>query len=174
MEILEIFKNRRSVRQYTGDEIPAEKLEKVLKAGLTSASGRAKRPWEFIVVKDKNTLQTMQNCRAAGAKMLAEADCAIVVIADPDKTDVWVEDSSIAMANMHLAADALGLGSCWIQGRLRDSADGISTETFLRNLLHFPSSYRLEAILSLGVPASHPAAYEDKDLPMEKIHYEKF
>ena len=40
--------------------------------------------------------------------MLEGADAAIVVIADPDKTDVWVEDASIAMANMHLAADALG------------------------------------------------------------------
>ena len=106
--------------------------------------------------------------------MLAGADCAVVVIADPDKTDVWVEDASSAMANMHLAADALGLGSCWIQGRLRDSADGRSTETYLRELLAYPDTYRLEAILSLGMPASHAPAYEDSDLPMDKIHYEKY
>ena len=48
--------------------------------------------------------------------MLAGADSAVVVIADPEKTDVWTEDCSIAMAYMHLAADSLGLGSCWIQG----------------------------------------------------------
>ena len=174
MNILSVFKHRRSVRQYTGENIPQEVLEQVLKAGLTSASGRARRPWEFVVVQNKETLQKMASCRAAGAKMLEGADCAIVVIADPDKTDVWVEDASIAMANMHLAADALGWGSCWIQGRLREAADGRSTETYLRELLHYPDSYRLEAILSLGMAKEHPAAYEDGDLPMEKIHYEQF
>ncbi len=174
MSILSIFKHRRSVRQYTGESIPQEVLEQVLKAGLTSASGRARRPWEFVVVRNKEVLEKMASCRAGGAQMLAGADCAIVVIADPNKTDVWVEDASIAMANMHLAADALGLGSCWIQGRLRDSADGRSTETYLRELLHYPDDYRLEAILSLGMPASHAPAYEDSDLPMDKIHYEKF
>ncbi len=174
MNILSIFKNRRSVRQYTAEHIPQETLEQVLKAGLTSASGRNRRPWEFIVVRDKAVLEQMVNCRTGGAQMLANADCAIVVVADPNKTDVWVEDASIAMANMHLAADALGLGSCWIQGRLRDSSDGRSAEGYLRDLLHFPSDYRLEAILSLGMPQSHAPAYEDSDLPMDKIHYDKF
>ena len=174
MNILSVFKNRRSVRQYTGETIPQELLEQVLKAGLTSASGRARRPWEFIVVRDKDTLQKMSKCRAGGAGMLEGADAAIVVIADPDKTDVWVEDASIAMANMHLAADALGIGSCWIQGRLREAGDGRLTETYLRELLHYPDTYRLEALLSLGMPASHAPAYEDSDLLMEKIHYERY
>lgn len=174
MNILSVFQNRRSVRQYTEDAIPNELLEQVLKAGLCSASGRAIRPWELIVVQDPQVLAQMANCRAAGAKMLEKAKAAVVVIADPDKTDVWIEDASIVMANMHLAADALGLGSCWIQGRLREAADGRLTESYLRDLLHFPSTYRLEAILSLGMPANHAPAYEDKDLHKEKIHYERF
>ena len=174
MDILSVFKHRRSVRQYTGEAIPQQLLDQVLKAGLTSASGRAKRPWEFIVVRKKETLQKMTKCRTGGAQMLEGADCAIVVIADPDKTDVWVEDASIAMANMHLMADSLGLGSCWIQGRLRESADGRSTETYLRELLHYPDTYRWEAILSLCMPQNHPASYEDGDLPFEKIHEERF
>ena len=53
MSILSIFKHRRSVRQYTGEAIPQEILEQVLKAGLTSASGRARRPWEFVIVRNK-------------------------------------------------------------------------------------------------------------------------
>jgi len=174
MNMLSVFKHRRSVRQYTGESIPQEMLEQVLKAGLTSASGRNRRPWEFIVVRDKAVLEKMVSARTGGAQMLAGADCAIVVIADRDKTDVWVEDASITMANMHLMADSLGLGSCWIQGRCREAVDGTTTETYLRNLLHYPSNYALLAILSLGMPASHPAPYEDSDLPMEKIHYERF
>ena len=59
MELLEIMQRRRSVRTYTGEPIPAEKIEQVLQAGLFSASGRSRRPWEFIVVRDRATLDKM-------------------------------------------------------------------------------------------------------------------
>ena len=174
MELIEIMKNRRSVRKYTQEHIPEEKLEKILQAGLLSASGRARRPWEFIVVRNKETLKSISECRVGAAKMLEGADTAIVVIADPDKTDVWTEDCSIAMANMHLMADSLGVGSCWIQGRLREAPDGRTTEEYLRKLLQFPEEYKLEAILSLGMPSQHPDPYSIEELPMEKVHREKY
>lgn len=174
MELLEMMKNRRSVRAYTGEPVPEEKLEKILQAGLLSASGRATRPWEFILVRDKETLKQMAKARAAGAKMLEEADSAVVVLGDETKTDVWTEDCSIAMANMHLMADSLGVGSCWIQGRLREAPGNRTTEEYLRELLHYPEHYRLEATLSLGMPQAHPAAYELGQLAMEKVHREAF
>lgn len=174
MELLKTMQSRRSVRTYTEEHISEEQLEKVLQAGLLSASGRAIRPWEFIVVRNKETLAKMAESRAAGAAMLTGADCAIVVLGDAEKTDVWTEDCSIAMANMHLMADALGLGSCWIQGRLRMAADGRTTEEFLRELLKFPENYKLEAILSLGMPQNHPAAYELDALDLSKVHREVF
>ena len=151
MDLLEIMRKRRSIRRYTGEKIPEEKLETILQAGLLSASGRAIRPWEFIVVQDKDTLQYLSDSRIGAAKMLQGADCAIVVIGDSEKTDVWIEDCSIAMAQMHLMADSLGVGSCWIQGRLRE-AEGKTTEEYVREKLEFPESFRLEAILSLGIP----------------------
>ena len=175
MELMEMMKNRRSVRQYTQERIPEETMEKVLQAGLLAPSGRARRPWEFILVRDREILKKMSECREGGAaKMLAGADSAVVVIADPEKTDVWTEDCSIAMAYMHLAADSLGLGSCWIQGRLRNAPGGRTTEEYLRDLLGFPESFRLEAILSLGVPENHPAPRTESDLPAEKIHPGRF
>lgn len=173
-ELLENMRSRRSVRRYTGEAVPEEVLEKVLKAGLLSPSGRAIRPWEFIVVREKETLEKMAECRVGAAKMLAFADTAIVVIADGEKQDVWTEDCSIAMAYMHLAADALGLGSCWIQGRLREAEDGRTTEEYLRDLLKFPETHRLEAILSLGIPQEHGEAYPVDSLLTQKIHREKF
>ena len=166
--------NRRSVRTYTGEKIEDEKLEMILKAGLAAPSGRGRRPWEFIVVRDKDTLACMSESRKFGAGMLTGADCAIVVVADEEKTDVWTEDCSIAMAYMHLMADSLGVGSCWIQGRLRTAPDEVTTEEKLRKLLGFPDSYRLEAILSLGVSKEHPEARTVEDLPDGKIHPEKF
>lgn len=172
MELIEMMKNRRSVRTYTDEAIPEEKLTLILQAGLLSASGRAIRPWEFIVVRDKEMLCKMAGCREGSADMLKGASCAIVVLADPQKTDVWTEDCSIAMANMHLMADSLGIGSCWIQGRLRTAAGGKETsEEYLRSLLHFPETCCLEAILSLGIPKSHPKPRTLEELPMEKIHW---
>lgn len=174
MELLEMMRNRRSVRKYTGAPVPEGNLEKILQAGLLSASGRAIRPWEFIVVRDKETLKQMAGSRTAGAKMLENADCAVVVLGDEEKTDVWTEDCSIAMANMHLMADSLGVGSCWIQGRLREASDGRTTEAYLRELLGYPEHFRLEAILSLGMPENHPEPHKTEELQREKVHQEKF
>ena len=174
MELINIMKKRRSIRKYSRETIENSKLEKILQAGLLSASGKGKRPWEFIVVKDKDALKNMSQCRIGAAKMLENADCAIVVVADSEKTDVWVEDCSVAMANMHLMADSLGIGSCWIQGRLRTDVSGESTECYLRNMLEFPEKYKLEAILSLGIPAENPEPYELPSFPNEKVHWEKF
>ena len=174
MDLLEIMQKRRSVRNYTGEKVTEENLLKILQAGLLSASGRAIRPWEFIVVRSRETLKAMAECRVAGSRMLDGADCAIVVLGDESKTDVWVEDCSIAMANMHLMADSLGVGSCWIQGRLREAPGGRTTEAYLRELLEFPENYRLEAILSLGMPQNHPGAYELGDLLEGKVHRERF
>lgn len=116
----------------------------------------------------------MAECRVSGSKMLESADCAIVVLGDETKTDVWVEDCSIAMADMHLMADSLGVGSCWIQGRLREAPGNRTKEEYVRELLHYPEHYRLEAILSMGMPQTHPAAHELEQLATDKVHREEF
>lgn len=174
MELLELMRTRRSIRVYSGEAIPEEKLTMVLQAGLLSPSGKNTRPWEFIVVRDKERLEALSGCRIGASKMLAGADCAIVVLGDETKTDTIIEDCSIAMAQMHLMAHALGLGSCWIQVRLRPAPDGGTTEEYLRKCLGFPANLRPEAILSLGVPARMG---EEKELPGpndEKLHFEQY
>lgn len=174
MDLMEIMKCRKSVRTYTGETIREENLEQIVKAGLLSASGRAIRPWELIVVREKEMLEKMADCRDHGAKMLEGADAAIVVIADESKTDVWTEDCSIVMANMHLYASSIGVGSCWIQGRLRQSADGDSTEAYLRKLLGYPENCRLEAILSLGIAEKQSEARKLPEELWQKVHRERY
>ena len=144
-QLMEIFLSRRSIRSYTGEPVPMEKLNQIIMAGLSSASGRAARPWELIVV-----------------------------LGDETKSDVWTEDCSIVMANMHLMASALGVGSCWIQGRDREAIDGGSTEDYLRRILQFPWECRLEAILSLGMPDEELPARTPESLPFNKVHINKF
>lgn len=191
MDLLEIMRRRRSVRKYTSEHIDDEKIEKVLQAGMLSASSRGRRPWEFILVRKRETLERMADARVSGAAMLKGADAAIVVIADPQKCDVWIEDCSIVMTNMHLMADHLGLGSCWVQGRLRlapesadihegrsgEEKDETTTDEYIRKLLGFPETYRLEAVLSLGMPVSHPDPYdmcEVMDRMTDKVHLERY
>ncbi|WP_434309196.1 nitroreductase family protein [Hominifimenecus sp. rT4P-3] len=174
MEFIDLLLARRSVRQYTGEKIPAEKLEKILQAGLLSPSSRNRRPWEFVVVQEKETLQKLSHCRVGSAKMLEHAGCAILVFADPRKTDVWEEDCSIAMSNMHLMADSLGLGSCWIQGRLREAENGKTTEEFCREVLSVPDFYVLEAILSVGVPQEPSTPHRLDEIDRDRIHHETY
>ena len=173
-ELLNTMLHRRSIRQYTGDSISEEQLQCILQAGLLSASGRSKRPWELIVVRDRDMLNQLSGCREGAAKMLTCAGCAIVVLGDQEQSDTIIEDCSIVMANMHLMASSLGLGSCWIQGRLRNAPDGRATEAYVRELLHFPERYQLEAILSLGIPTKAATPYDLENLPYEKIHYDQF
>ena len=109
MNFLDLLKHRRSIRQYKEEAVSKEALEAIVEAGLLSPSGRNIRPWELIVVQKKETLEKMSECRVGSAKMLAGASAAIVVIADPEKTDVWTEDCSIVMSNMHNMAHDLGL-----------------------------------------------------------------
>jgi len=174
MNLLELLLKRRSIRKYTKESIPQDKLEKILQAGLLSFSGRNLKPWEFVVVRKKDFLQKLSLARKAGAGMLTDADCAIVVWGDTQKTDTWIEDCSIAMTFMHLMATELGVGSCWIQGHLREASDGTITEDYVRHLLNVPSNYKLAAILSLGIPQKEEQAHSFDELLLTKIHKEVF
>ncbi len=174
VDVLAALTARRSMRKYSGEPVPQELLERVVRAGLLSASGRKRRPWELVIVRDRNTLSKLAECRDSGAAMLAGADAAIVVLGNPEVADTWIEDCSIIMANMHLEASASGVGSCWIQGRMRTAADGRPTQNYVSELLGIPEPWQLEAILSLGIPAEQPERREFDETLMEKVHKERF
>lgn len=174
MEMMNLLHNRRSVRKYTGEAVTDEQIQMILKAGLLSPTSHNSKPWHFIVVRDREMLRYLSDCRVGSAKMLENAACAIAVLGDQDKTVCWTEDCSVALTQMHLMTEALGLGSCWIQCRLREAPDGRPTEEYVREKLAFPANIRLEAILSIGVPDQHPAPHTDDELLMERIHNEKF
>ena len=174
-DLLEIMRTRRSVRKYTAQEISDEDVKKILSAALLAPSGHSKYPCEFIVVKNRETLDKMSHCRVNVAKMLETAFAAVVVIADKEKSDTIVEDCSVAMMNMELEAASLGIGNCWIQIRGRnDSADGSTCEEYLRGILNFPEKFACQSILALGYPEKMPRQRELDKLKFEKIHYENF
>lgn len=171
MELLDIMRARRSVRRYTEDQLSDEQLRKIISAALLAPSGHSKYPCEFIVVRSRELLDKMSHCRKGVAKMLEGAAAAVVVIADRDKSDTFVEDSCVAMMNMELLATSLGIGNCWIQVRNRQAEDDSPSEEYLRGLLNFPQNFACQSILSLGMPAKEPRARELDKLPFEKVSY---
>ncbi len=172
--MLDIMLSRRSIRKYKDEPVCPEKLRAVLDAALSSATGRGKRPWEIIVIQDKETLKKLALCRQGAGRLLAEAPVGIVVIGDSELSDTWIEDCSIVMTNLHLSAHAMGLGSCWIQGRNRFGEDGRTSDENARDLLGYPENFKLLAFLSLGVPAEEKPAYTREELHHEKIREEKY
>ena len=171
MEMLEVMRNRRSVRRYTEEKISDEQLKKILSAALLAPSGHSKYPCEFIVVKNRELLEKMSHCRKGVAKMLEGAVAAVVVVADKNKSDTFVEDSCVAMMSMALSATAQGIGNCWIQVRNREAEDDSSSENFLRGILNFPENFACQAILSLGFPAKPPKARELDKLNFDKVSW---
>lgn len=171
MEMLEIMRSRRSVRRYTEEKIPDEQLKQIVSAALLAPSGHSKYPCEYIVVKNREVLEKMSRCRKTVAKMLEGAAAAVVVIADKDKSDTYVEDSCVAMMNMELLATSLGIGNCWIQIRNHDAENDSSSEEYLRGILNFPQNFACQAILSLGYPAKQPKARELDKLAFDKVSY---
>ena len=175
MELLEMMKNRRSVRKYTDQEIPEETLNQILAAGMLAPSGRSRKPWQVVVVRDPETIRALTGCRQGGVRMFQTATCAIVVVCDKNKTDTYIEDGSLFMGNMHLMASALGVGSCWVQIRLRPSdQEGVSSDAFVHSLLSIPEDMMVEAILVLGYPDEDKQPCPEPTFPNEIVHLEKW
>lgn len=171
---LSLVRNRRSIRQYADKPVEAEKIDQLLEATLRPPSSNNLKPWEFVVVTDKDLLLQLSGAKPKGAGFLKDAALGIVVCADPGKCDVWIEDASIAAAFIHLAAASLGLGSCWIQIRKRDHADGRPARERIAELLALPAHLEVEAIISVGYPAEDKAPHPKESLPFEKISYNQY
>ena len=171
MEMLDVMRRRRSVRRYTEEKISDEQLKQIVSAALLAPSGHSKYPCEFIVVKSREVLEKMSHCRKGVAKMLEGAAAAVVVVADKDKSDTFVEDSCVAMMSMQLLATSLGIGNCWIQVRGREAEDDSTSEVYLRGILNFPENFACQAILSFGYPAKEPRARELDKLNFDKVSF---
>ena len=167
-DMIELLRKRRSIRKFADKIIEPEKIEILKEALLRSPSSRGIDPWEFIFVDDSELLKQLALCKPHGAGFLKEAALGIVICADEQKSDVWVEDCSIASILVQMVAQSIGLGSCWIQIRKRKFDDHTTSEDCIRNLLNIPGGLKVESIIALGYPA------EKKDpVPRENLKYEK-
>jgi nitroreductase len=167
---LSLIEKRRSIRRYQEKPVAAEMVDVMVEAALRSPSSRGFNPWEFIVVKDRTLLEKLSRAKPHGASFLKNAPLGIVVCADPEKCDVWIEDASIASIFIHLAAESIGLGSCWIQIRKRMYNDTKTAQEYVCELLNIPQNLNVESIVAVGYPAEKKAPHQKAELQYEKIH----
>jgi len=166
--------NRRSYRKYTDELLSPDQVRLILEAALMSPAGKRKNPWHFVVVEDRDTLVALSKVKNMGAGPLASAALAIVVCADPEESDTWIEDCSIASLQMMLQCADLGLGSVWIQMRLRGDENGNTATYNIQQLLGIPANYEVLSAISIGHPNEERKPYDTDKLQWEKVHVGKF
>lgn len=166
----ELLVNRRSIRRYTSEPLKPEEVQLILEAGLLAPTSKSSRPWQFIVVEDREMLSRLSECKDAGAAPIAKASLAIVVAADPALSDPWIEDASIAAAYMQLQAADLGLGSCWIQVRDRYRSDGVSANEHIQELLGIPETIPVVCVMTFGHKDEERRPVDTSKLLWEKVH----
>lgn len=170
MTLIDTMLKRRSTRTFNDNPVTKEELDKILHAALLAPTSMNRKPCNFLVVERKETLQELSKSKNHGAELIANADKAIVVIADTMIADTWCEDSSIALTYMHLMAAELNLGSCWVQIHLRDK-DGIDAEELVREIIKIDDHYRIVGILAIGHSDNIPDPHTLDDIDKNKIHF---
>ena len=164
--------NRRSIRKYEDRPVPDELLDQVLEVGIHAPSGMNTQGVRLVAIRDRETVAYLSRLNAAVMNSDRDpfygAPCVVVVLADPEIYNGWVEDGALALGSMMNAAHALGLGSCWIH-RAKQVFDAPEGKALLR-AWGLPEHLRGVGNCILGWPAcDHPAPAPRKDGRIVKI-----
>lgn len=145
---IEVIKSRRSVRSYKPDEVPLEDIQLLLEAARWAPSGKNGQPWKFAVIaQDKQIIDKISNL-SIYKRWIQTAPCLIVVFLDKNLMYDRQKDTmaiGAAIQNLMLAADELGIGTCWLGEILKE-------ENEIKELLAAPENLELMAIITVGYP----------------------
>lgn len=169
MEALEAIFTRRSIRKYKSEPVTKEEVETLLRAAMAAPSSRNKQPWRFIVIDDRNILDSIPRFHEY-AKMLHEAQVAILVCGDRSvqPLDGYLAlDCAAATQNILLAAHAMGLGAVWVASYPREERMKGFAE-----VCGLPEHIVPIALVSIGRPAETkpPSSRFDP----AKVHHNRF
>lgn len=163
---------RTSVRSYSDRSVSEPQIDSLLRAAMAAPTARDARPWQFIVITDRATLDSIAaNC--PNIKMAADAPLAIAVCGDMTKAlegdgrDYWIQDCSAATENLLVAANAMELGAVWCG--IYPIPERVS---FISSLLDLPEQIIPLNIITIGYPAA-PATPKEK-FDTSRIHLNKF
>ncbi len=171
--MLDVIRQRRSVRSFVKNAVEKEKLNEVLKAAMFAPTAKHLRPWEFIVVT--NETKKIELSKATPyASFAKDAPLIIVICYDINKGNRFKEDCSIAAENIYLEAVNQGLGTCFVQIADGTEADAGNPEEYVKKMLDIPENYRVQCLMPLGYPAKPSAPHKDEEFDLKKVHYERF
>jgi nitroreductase len=172
-EIIEFLRTLRSVRRFTDQPVPQPVLDDLLNVARWSGSAKNRQPWNFIVIRDRATLQRLSELEGY-VRHLAGAALAIVLVmdGDPDVVEQETFDEGILSQRLQLAAMANGLGSSigWFHGGGRQKVKdllGIPPERLVRTAV----SFGYEDTSADGARSHPPHARKPLD---EIVHFERF
>lgn len=157
---------RKSVRSYQDKAVEKDKIDWMLRAGMAAPSGKDMRPWEFVVIDERATLDSLA-AALPYAKMLANTRQAIVVCGNSARSSYWYLDCSAAAQNILLAAESLGLGAVWTAAYpYEDRMQAVRQYTRLpRNVVPL-------CVIPFGYPATEEQPKQKFD--ETKIHYNRY
>jgi nitroreductase len=171
--MLDIIRNRRSVRAYIDKEIPAGVLDEILKAAMFAPTAKNNRPWEFVVITDVETKQALSGATPY-AGFAKNAPVVIALCYDTAKGSRFHEDCAICAENIYLEATNQGIGACYIQIAEGTAADVGDPEPFVKQLLGIPGTIRVLCLMPLGYPARMSEPHKDQEFDRARIHYERY
>ncbi len=151
-ETLKVIHKRKSVRHFTGQAVTEQQIEQLLRAGMAAPTAVNRQPWAFYVVSERETLDALGE-QLPYAKMLFEAQAAIVVCGDMEKAGnlkeqaYWVQDCAAATQNILLAAESMGLGAVWTAAFPYDERTKTVIETLKLPAHHIPLN-----VIPIGYP----------------------
>ena len=165
---LDDLKNRRSCRSYQSRQIAEEELQQVLEAGMYAPTGMGAQSPVIVVVQDPETIETLRKMNAAilgnpEADPFYGAPTVLIVLADKSRP-TYLYDGSCVMDNLLNAAQAVGLGACWIH-RAKEEFDAEAGKAMLEQwgikgdyegIGHCVLGYRADAV---PAPAPRKANY---------------
>jgi nitroreductase len=164
---IDIVFARRSIRRYADRAVSGEDLRKLLEAGMAAPSSRNLKPWHFVAVTSRDTLDRLAEAHPHG-KMLFEATAAIAVCGRIDiSPDYWIQDCSAATENILVAAAALGLGTCWLGCHPREERVRAIGE-----VLGIPEEIGILSLIAVGHPAEEKEPRTQYD--ESRVHREKW
>ena len=162
--VLHNILQRKSVRVYTDRAVSHEQLDTLIRAAMAAPTGRDMRPWHFIVLEGRHQLSPLAE-QLPYAKMLAEAQAAVVVCGDMSVTDKegnpsrnWTFDCSAATENLLLQAEAMGLGAVWTGVYPYD--ERIEA---VKQALHLPDHLIPLNVIPIGYPKGDPQPKDKYD-----------
>jgi nitroreductase len=145
MNAYQTVSSLRSIRQFVDRSVPDEILIQILEAGRWTGSSKNTQPWQFVVIRERDTLARLARCgRFAGH--LKGAAFAIALVMDPGRTDF---DAGRCAQNLMLAAWSQGVGSC---------IASMHDEDIAKDVLGVPQERGMRTVISFGYPA--------EDLPL--------